>query len=75
MRLSQLIAALPSLESRPDSDPDIARITADSRKVVPGALFVAYRGVSVDGHRFILDAIARGELSVDDAIRKLRGEE
>ena len=64
MKLSQLIAALPSLDGTynvlsPQADPDITRITADSRQVVPGALFVAYPGVSIDGHRFIADAIER----------------
>jgi len=64
MRLSQLIAALPSLEARPDSDPEITLVTDDSRRVAPGALFVAYRGVSVDGRRFIPDAVARGAVAI-----------
>jgi UDP-N-acetylmuramoyl-L-alanyl-D-glutamate--2,6-diaminopimelate ligase len=64
MRLSHLISALPSLEPQPDSDPDITLVTADSRRVEPGALFVAYHGVSVDGHRFIPDAIARGAAAI-----------
>src|SRR3972149_7444287 len=64
MRLGQLAASLPALEARPDSDPDITLVTDDSREVVPGALFVAYRGVSDDGHRFIADAIARGAAAV-----------
>ena len=72
MRLGQLIAALPSLESRPDSDPDITLITDDSRKVEPGALFVAYPGVSVDGHRFIPDAIARGAAAIVGELPRTR---
>ncbi len=60
MKLSQLVAALPSLDTPPQSDPDITLITADSRQVIPGALFVAYPGVAVDGHNFIADAIERG---------------
>src|SRR3990172_7101005 len=64
MRLSQLIAALPSLEARPDSDPEITLVTDDSRRVAPGALFVAYRGVSVDGRRFTPDAVARGAVAI-----------
>lgn len=35
-------------------------ITADSRKVVPGAVFVAVRGTAVDGHQFIPNAIRSG---------------
>ncbi len=57
MKLSQLIAALPDLHTQPPSDPDITLITTDSRQVIPGALFVAYPGVSVDGHHFIPQAL------------------
>src|SRR5512135_1635343 len=64
MKLSQLVAALPSLDTPPHSDPDITLITADSRQVIPGALFVAYPGVAVDGHRFIPDAIERGAAAI-----------
>jgi UDP-N-acetylmuramoyl-L-alanyl-D-glutamate--2,6-diaminopimelate ligase len=74
MKLSQLIAALPDRPTPPSSDPDITLITTDSRQVIPGALFVAYPGVSVDGHNFIASAIERGavaivgeqELTIDD---------
>ena len=66
MKLSRLIAALPDAHTPTQlpSDPDIALITADSRKVIPGALFVAYPGVSVDGHRFIAGAIDRGAIAI-----------
>jgi len=42
----------------------ISSITADSRRVKPGSLFVAVVGGSVDGHRFIDDAIRRGAVAV-----------
>jgi UDP-N-acetylmuramoyl-L-alanyl-D-glutamate--2,6-diaminopimelate ligase len=64
MKLSQLIAALPDRPTPPQSDPDITLITTDSRQVIPGALFVAYPGVSVDGHHFIADAIERGAVAI-----------
>ncbi len=64
MKLSQLVATLPSLDTPPQSDPDITLFTADSRQVIPGALFIAYPSVSVDGHRFISDAIQRGAAAV-----------
>ena len=41
-------------------DTEIKGITADSREVVPGGLFVAVRGVAGDGHRFIGKAIEAG---------------
>ena len=57
MKLSELVAALPHVESWNGGDPEITHITSDSRQVTPGALFVAYPGVAVDGHRFIPDAV------------------
>jgi UDP-N-acetylmuramoyl-L-alanyl-D-glutamate--2,6-diaminopimelate ligase len=47
-----------------ERDVDITHITADSRQVIPGALFVAYPGVNVDGARFVPDAIARGAAAI-----------
>ena len=39
-------------------------ITADSRKVIPGALFVAIKGYSSDGHDYIQAAIEKGAKGV-----------
>jgi len=65
MRLSTLLAALPSIQPQTGaSDPEIAAITADSRQVQPGSLFVAVRGDTSDGHQFIPDAIARGAAAI-----------
>ncbi len=65
MRLSDLLAVLPSSSPRPiGADPEITRITADSRQVIPGALFVAIKGDQADGHRFIPDALARGAAAI-----------
>ena len=45
-------------------DIEITNITFDSRKVTPGSLFVAIRGVEVDAAKFVPDAIARGAVAV-----------
>ena len=45
-------------------DPDIGAVRFDSRKAGEGDLFVAIRGVTADGHRFIGDALARGAAGV-----------
>ncbi len=42
------------------TDLAIAGITDDSRQVQPGFVFVAYRGVASDGHKYIPQAIQRG---------------
>ena len=39
-------------------------ITADSRKVIPGALFVAVRGYASDGHDYIQSAIKKGATGI-----------
>lgn len=62
--LSQLLAALPRPIAAPAEDPVITSVTDDNRMVQPGSLFVAYKGVAVDAHRFIPDAIARGAAAV-----------
>jgi UDP-N-acetylmuramoyl-L-alanyl-D-glutamate--2,6-diaminopimelate ligase len=41
-------------------DASITDIAMDSRKVIPGSLFIAMPGGSVDGHAFIPEAIRRG---------------
>ena len=43
---------------------EITKITADSRQVEPGTLFVAYAGVKLDGHRFISDAVTKGAAAI-----------
>jgi UDP-N-acetylmuramoyl-L-alanyl-D-glutamate--2,6-diaminopimelate ligase len=43
---------------------DIERVTADSRKVRPGDLFVAVPGVVVDGCDFIPEAVRNGAVAV-----------
>src|SRR5665647_1474296 len=42
----------------------VTAVTSDSRKVIPGSIFVAVCGEKVDGHAYIAEAIARGCLAV-----------
>jgi len=43
---------------------NVTGVTADSRAVAPGMVYVAVRGSQADGHRFIADAVARGAVAV-----------
>ena len=46
------------------SDPVITGVTADSRKVGPGSLFVALPGTAADGRAFIPQALSQGAAAV-----------
>jgi UDP-N-acetylmuramoyl-L-alanyl-D-glutamate--2,6-diaminopimelate ligase len=45
-------------------NPQITGLEYDSRRVVPGQIFVAIRGESTDGNRYIDAAIARGAVAI-----------
>ena len=63
MRLSCLLA--PGLTVAGDGQQvEITGLTADSREVRPGTLFVAVPGSRADGRSFIDDAVARGAAAV-----------
>lgn len=65
MRLSDLLDGIPLAFTRTGwSEPDITTVTADSREVEPGAIFVAIRGDTVDGHRFVAQALDKGASAV-----------
>ena len=42
----------------------IEDITYDSRLVRPGSLFIAVKGFKVDGHDFVMEAVAKGAAAV-----------
>jgi UDP-N-acetylmuramoyl-L-alanyl-D-glutamate--2,6-diaminopimelate ligase len=42
----------------------VTGLTADSRRVQPGFIFVAWQGASLDGHQFIGEALKRGAAAV-----------
>ena len=68
MHLTDLLNQIPglSVQSGP-SDKTVTQITADSRNVLAGGLFVAVAGSQTDGHDFINTAIANGaEVIVTD---------
>ena len=62
MKLTELIAPVPA-PSGPN-DPQIVGISADSRNVQPGFLFVALPGTKQDGRSFAADAAARGAVAI-----------
>ncbi|HEV8637092.1 MAG TPA: UDP-N-acetylmuramoyl-L-alanyl-D-glutamate--2,6-diaminopimelate ligase [Chloroflexota bacterium] len=64
MRLGDLLAALPVAEVDGPVDREIVSIQTDGRRVGPCDLFVAYRGVALDLHRFVPQAVRNGAIAV-----------
>lgn len=62
--LGDLAAATAGGTLTGDPDREIDAIVVDSRRVRPGALFVALRGASLDGHAFAAAALAAGAAAV-----------
>jgi len=60
MLLQELLRELSYTSGQAIPSTEIAALTADSRQVVPGGLFVAVHGESLDGHQFLGEAMRRG---------------
>lgn len=64
MKLSEILYKTAITEVYGSVTVVIKGITADSREVLPGWLFVALRGSVTDGHQFIKTAIDKGALAI-----------
>jgi UDP-N-acetylmuramoyl-L-alanyl-D-glutamate--2,6-diaminopimelate ligase len=64
MNWIELIAEVAAVGSGGGSDGPVTGVEYDSRKVRPGAVFVAMKGGSTDGNRYVEKAIAAGALGV-----------
>lgn len=64
MKLSSLLNALVVKDVIGVQDQLINSIHYDSRRVKPGGLFVAIKGLQADGHAYIDDAVERGASAV-----------
>src|SRR6201991_60631 len=62
--LSDILEGLAFTELQGSADTEISAVVFDSRKVVPGSLFVAVKGTQVDGHDYIAKAIKDGAVAV-----------
>ena len=64
MNWSELIAEVPSIDSAGDSAAPIVSVEYDSRRVRPGSVFVAMKGGSTDGNRYVEQALAAGAVGI-----------
>src|SRR6204780_1067526 len=72
MTFQQLLDGAEVLSQR--GNPDVSSVEYDSRRVKPGCAFVAMRGETSDGNRFVDQAIQAGAVAVvtDSAAEKPR---
>lgn len=63
MRYSSILAGV-DIVRHAGPDPEITGIEYDSRRIAPGALFVAMRGETVDGNRFLTSALEKGAAAI-----------
>ena len=47
-----------------NEEAEVTALVYDSRKIVPGCLFVCMKGAAFDGHRFVQEAADKGALAV-----------
>src|SRR5678816_434524 len=59
MKLGNLLGDAGEVETR-HKNSEVTRIVYNSQEAVPGSLFVAIRGETTNGNRFVLDALTRG---------------
>ena len=64
MKLKGLLQTSKALEIAGDSEIQITGVHCDSRKIEPGFLFVAVRGIQSDGHSYIGKAIENGAKAI-----------
>lgn len=70
MRLEEIVRNTDARIVRGEASTEITSICSDSRKAAPGALFIAVKGFSSDGHDFIDAALEAGASAVISAGRK-----
>src|SRR6266849_1966030 len=64
IRIAKLLRGIEPKGFVAQGDLEIANVAYDSRKISPGALFVAIRGEKTDGNKFVADAAGRGAVAV-----------
>ena len=64
MKLDNIIKDSGSVITSGNGSIEISAICCDSRKAVPGSLFVAVKGFASDGHDFIAGAIGKGAAAI-----------
>uniref|UniRef100_UPI004028AF0D Mur ligase domain-containing protein n=1 Tax=Dialister sp. TaxID=1955814 RepID=UPI004028AF0D len=63
-KLAELLKTTPILRTEGATDIEILDVTADSRQVKEGSLFLCLEGAHVDGHKFVDSAVKLGAKAI-----------
>lgn len=64
MKLKKLLANIPDIDVKGPKDIEISGLSANSKCLAPGNLFVAKKGTSDDGRRYIPEALLAGAAAI-----------
>lgn len=64
MRLISLLQEFEYQVQKRNADIEVTKLVFDSRKVVPGCVFVALKGANFDGHSCVSEVVAKGAAAV-----------
>jgi UDP-N-acetylmuramoyl-L-alanyl-D-glutamate--2,6-diaminopimelate ligase len=64
MKLTQLLQGIEVLQTLGNTNIEVNGIQSDSRRVVPGNVFVAQVGTTVDGHSYIAQCVEKGASAI-----------
>ena len=64
MELKKLLVGVENYKIKGDENLDIKKVESNSKKIVPGSLFVAIKGYDFDGHTYVEEAIKAGAVAV-----------
>lgn len=62
--LKDILLSIQPVSVTGDTSIEVGSLCIDSRKVVPGSVFIAVKGTTVDGHGFIETAIGNGAAAI-----------
>ena len=60
MKLQDLLKNIDVTKIEGENNPDVTGVFTDSRKAISGSVFIALKGVQVDGHQYINNALDLG---------------
>ena len=64
IKLKKLLKNIPDIVVRGSKEIEITGLSANSKSIAPGSLFIAKKGLTHDGARFIPDAVAAGASAI-----------